>query len=50
MVQERDKKKSFCVFSRCLRLKNKRIRNRTQKRFVFFVLSVGKIKIICWQK
>ena len=49
--------KSFCVFSRCLRLKNKRIRNRTQKkRFVFFVLSVGKIKklrvlrAIRWQK
>ena len=26
-----DKKKSFCVFSRCLRLKNNRIRRNAQK-------------------
>ena len=36
--------KRFCVFSRCLRLKNNRRRKRYRKRFVFFVLSVGNKK------
>ena len=45
MVQERDKKKSFCVFSRCLRLKNNRIHRIRKKQFVFFVLSVDNKKI-----
>ena len=34
--------KSFCVFSRCLRLKNKRIRNRTQKK-------IRVLRAIRWQ-
>ena len=45
MVQERDKKKFLRLFALSA-VKNKRIRNRTQKRFVFFVLSVGKTKIV----
>lgn len=45
MVQERDKKKSFCVFSRCLRLKKQqKTQKNAKKRFVFFVSSVDNNK------